>query len=375
MAPTPVSVAPITRMALDRTIEVTGSLFADEDVLVSSKIEGNIEIIEKDLGDAVRPGEMLARIDASDYQLTLERQRAVAAAALAKLGLTELPPDSFDTSKLPTVAKAQAEAGNAQSRLDRATQLFEQSPPLIAEQDYADLQTAYEIATNQASVEQLNAQATLAEARAEVAAIAIAERSIKDAVIAAPVNPLRPDMAYQVAERRISVGEFVRPGDVLFRLVASDTIKFRAGVPDRFGALVKEGQRVTVSLGEGLERTGHVSRISPAVDAASRTFVVEVVLDNRDQVLKPGAFAKGRIVVRTDENVAMAPEDAVVSFAGVHRVFSVRNGKAFEHRVRLGDRRDGLVELVGGFLADEVVVDGAAGLTQDAPVTIEAAGP
>jgi multidrug efflux pump subunit AcrA (membrane-fusion protein) len=91
---------------------------------------------------------------------------------------------------------------------------------------------------------------------------------------------------------------------------------------------------------------------------------------NREGRLKAGAFARGEIVTAVDDAAVMVPRNAVVTFAGIHKVFAVRDGKAVEHRVRLGAEQGDWVEIVGGLQSDAVVAPGLPGISHGAPVTV-----
>jgi membrane fusion protein, multidrug efflux system len=125
--------------------------------------------------------------------------------------------------------------------------------------------------------------------------------------------------------------------------------------------------------GEAGDQSGRVSRVSPVVDPESRTFAVEILIDNKNGSLKPGAFGEGMIAIGVRENAALVPERAVSSFAGVHRVYSVSAGKAVEHQVILGVREDGLVEVVGDVDVDAVVISGLTGLAPGVEVRVRKA--
>ncbi|MDX2114764.1 MAG: efflux RND transporter periplasmic adaptor subunit [Planctomycetota bacterium] len=373
-APVAVSLVPVERRDVERTVDVTGTLFADEDVIISAKVAGRLRSISVDVGDEIHSAEPLAQVEPIDYALALEERRAAAGAVLARIGLSELPGPTFDVARLPLVEKARAETANAEERFRRASQLFEASPPLISEQDYADIRTTWETTRQQAEVELLAAQATLAEAQAQFAAVALAEQRLRDTTVRAPVIAGREQLRFLVAERRVSVGEYVTDGDPLFRLISSDLIKFRAQVPERFAGRVQVGQSVAVATdaahaGQADQARGVVVRISPAVDPASRSFLVEIHVPNADRALKPGSFARGSIVTHVDEGVAFVPAESLVSFAGVTRIYSVSEGKAVEHRVQPGDRQGAMVEIAGGTDLDRVVGPEAAQLTPGTPVT------
>ena len=78
--------------------------------------------------------------------------------------------------------------------------------------------------------------------------------------------------------------------------------------------------------------------MSPAVDTATRTFAVEILVPNPDRVLKPGSFATAEIETGR-ESALLVPESVVRSFAGLNKIVLVRDGKASEQQVELGDRQ------------------------------------
>jgi membrane fusion protein (multidrug efflux system) len=169
------------------------------------------------------------------------------------------------------------------------------------------------------------------------------------------------------------MGEYVREGTPLFRLVAADPVKFRPKVPERYLTQVQIGQEIKVSV-EGLSTafTGKLTRVSPQIDAASRTFEIEAVIPNASNVLKPGAFARGSILVRADADVTLVPIESVVSYAGTHKVFTVSEGKAAEVVITPGRRQGDYIEVIKGLRGNqEVVSTGAGRLAPGAPVVVK----
>jgi RND family efflux transporter MFP subunit len=158
----------------------------------------------------------------------------------------------------------------------------------------------------------------------------------------------------------------------MFRLVATERIIFRARVAERFAGQVRPGQQVHVWVeAYGEPFVGGLSRVAPQIDQESRTFAIEVIIDNPQGRLKPGAFARGEVRLREESGIDFVPASAVVTFAGVTRVFSVADGKAKEHRVRTGIRIGEEVEIIGGLAVSDVVAAGAAGLAEGVAVRIE----
>lgn len=373
-----VSVTTPVRRELPRFTEVAGTLFGDEETTIAAKVQGRIVEVLKDLGDVATPGDPLVRVDPTDYELERAEREGAFHEALARLGLAGLPGAGFDVESLPSVERARLQAENANARYERAKVLAVRKPPLISEQDFADIETAREVAHSNHKVERLTAEATLAEARRLRSQLDIAEQRVRDTLHRAPDPPIvregepaDAERTYEVAARVVTPGDFVQVGAPLMRLVDADPLKLRVPVSERRLGTVKKGQPVTVRV-EAFTDTfpGKVSRVSPSVDTATRTFAVEVLVPNAERRLKPGLFATARI--ETGREVALlVPESVVRSFAGLNKVVRVRDGKAEEQQVELGDRSDGLVEIRHGLGAqDVVVVTAGAALATGVPVRI-----
>jgi membrane fusion protein (multidrug efflux system) len=287
---------------------------------------------------------------------------------LANVGLEQLPQGQPNLDSLPVVVRAQAQEANAKARLERARKLYERQPPLISEQDYADIQTQHEVAKTNVASERLNAKSLLAEVFVANASLRKAEQRLKDASIVAPIGK---DLQYRVANRRVSVGEVVSVGQPLFRLVASDRVKFRGQVPERFVREVRIGAAAHLSIdGHADPVAATVSRIAPAVDALTRTFEIEIEAANADGSLKPGSFVRAKLNSGRDESARFVPASSVVEFAGVQRLLGARDGKVVEWRVRVGDRENELVEVFGLPAGIDAVIDKPArGLAAGVSVT------
>lgn len=369
--PVEVRLGPVERRSLDRTVSVTGTLFGHEEATLSAKVGGRIAAVVLDVDDPASSGDVVVQIDRTDYEIALRERQAALRAALAKLGLTELPGPGFDLAAVPTVERSKAEEANARAKEARARSLFEQKPPLISEQDFADIRTQAEVAARTAEVQMLDARAILAEAQTQAAMIASAEQRLADTAVRAPTPMGGGTIRYRVSERLVSLGELVTAGQAVARVVASDTLKFRGPVPEREMGRIVAGQSAAVTLDAfNSAFPGRVTRVAPRVDQRTRTFDLEIEIANPGGKLKPGAFARASIVVGKDDGVVMVPRDAVATFAGVRRVFSVSGGKALGHRIETGDELDGLVEVIGTIGADQVVVSGGQGLTDGQPVKV-----
>lgn len=365
----PVIVQSVKVDPVQRSVEIVGTLYGDEDATIAVKVAGKISAIFKDVGDRVRSDEPLAQIAPIDYELARRQKQLAAREPLAKLGLRELPQGEFDVTTLPAVRRAKLQADNAEAKRNRGRQLHDQTPPLISDQDYADLTTAWEVAKSNYDVEVLTAQSLLAQARSLAAEFEIADQRLNDATVRAPATQPSDGSrirSFAVTSRTVSVGEFVREGAPMFRLVDDDNIKLRANVPERYIRDIQLGQEVHLSVEAYSEEfIGRVARLNPQVDPTNRSFQIEVLVPNPKHQLKAGAFVRGQVLTRFDSKAVFVPQNAIVSFAGINKVFTLKDNKAIENTVELGERRGDYVEVIRGLTGNELVVtEGASKLAE-----------
>lgn len=375
--PVAIKLAAVRVEAVDVTVDLTGTLYGDETVTIAAKVPGRIAAWYQDFGDRVDEGAPLAQVDKTDYELAVAQQEASLGEALSKLGLKELPGKEFDASLVATVQRSKVQADNATAKLERARKLFQQTPPLISSQDFADIETAQQVAGHDYDVAVLQANSDLATARVRQNELAAAKQKLADTRIVAPMTGPQPRAGrYGIIKRSVAVGSYVRESDPLFELVADDPIRFRAAVPERFMSVVKIGQTVRLTLESGGKAEGKVSRINPNIDIASRTFEVEASIANDAHTLRPGAFVRASVITGQDNNATFVPKVAIASFAGVNRVFSVKDGRANEHQVELGETRGDLVRVSPALKDVQSVALGPVGrLGQGMPVKVEETAP
>jgi RND family efflux transporter MFP subunit len=348
----PVLLRAVKTQPVQLEVGVNGTLWGDEDVSLSAKVSGRVLEVRKDLGDRVGAGELLAQIDPLDSTLAVEQKELAVKESLAKVGLQELPGGEFDPASVPVVQRARLQAENAESKFQRTKQLFEQQPPRVTAQEHDDARTEAAVARSNQEVELLNARAQVDEARTRAADLAIARQHLADTQIRAPAA-----RRWAVAARSISVGEYLREGMPLFRLVDDARIKLRAPVPERYANEIVVGQKVIVTIeGSREEFAGEVARINPQIDPGSRSFEVEIGIPNERGLLHPGAFAHARILTQLDPRVVFVPQESLISFAGVNKVFVVEDGKARAIEVEPGERSGDWVAVRTGLSGSESVV-------------------
>ncbi len=358
-----VRVVPAALRHVPRTIVVTGTLAADEQVVHSFKVPGRIVELGVDLGSPVHRGQVIARLDPTDFRLRLQQAEAALQQARVRLGLA---PDGTDDRVEPEqtalVRQARAVLDEARLTRDRMQRLWEQQ--LVARAQLDAAVSAFQVAEaryQDALEEVRDRQAVLSQRRTEVA---LARQQLADTVLAAAVDGI-------VRERRTSVGEFLAAGTPVATVVRVHPLRLRVAVPERDAASVRPGQvaRVTVE-GDPSPAAGRVVRLSPSIEEQNRSLVVEAEVANEQRRIRPGAFARAEIVVEPSQPAVVVPASAVVTFAGVQRVITVADGRAVEKRVELGRRLGDEVEVVSGLRAGEPVVVEPGSLVGGQPVTV-----
>jgi RND family efflux transporter MFP subunit len=361
--PRTVRVVPAEEGKLPRTVTVTGTLAADEEVVAGFKVAGRLSEIGVDLGSPVRKGQLLARLDPTDYRIRLDQAEAALRQVRAGLGLpADGTDDRVDPEKTALVREARAVLDEARQNRDRMAQLWENRYVARSEYDASLARLLVAEGRFQAAVEEIrNRQELLAERRSGVM---LARQQLADTGLFAPIDGA-------VRERRASVGEFLAAGAPVVGLVRLHPLRLRVAVPERDAPSVRVGQPVRVRLeGGGAEHPGRVARVSPAIQEQSRTLTVEAEVANRDGRLRPGSFARAEIVVEADRKAVLVPASAIASFAGLEKVFVVKDDRAAEKRVRTGRRAGDLVEILEGVAAGEPVVVEPGNLAAGAPVRV-----
>jgi len=313
----PVTVARVRVQPSARLVNFVGTLYGNQEVTLASQVEGQIKSLSVDLGDQVATGQVLAQIDDDQWRARLREADA-------------------------TLAKARADEARGRQLIDGK---------VISAQEYESMKTRVDVA----------------QAQRDTMTV-----SIRHARVESPITGA-------VAKRFVSAGEYVHPGSQLFSLVAEDPLKLRGDVPERFAHELQVDQTVQVRVDAFAESVfaGRLARISPASNPENRSVAVEALVDNHDRKLKPGFFANAAVVTRTDDRALMVPQEAVISFAGVTKLFVVKDGKAIEREVHTGNRGGGgLIEIVDGIEPDDVVaISGLTKLENGVAVSVKEPAP
>ena len=362
-APRQVKVVKAAEAKAARVVSATGTLAADDQVVLGTKVIGRISEISVDLGSRVRKGQTIARIDPSDYRLRVDQAEAALQQARVRLGLpAEGSSDRIDPEQTSLVHQAAAMLKEARLTHDRMAELWKGKYIARADLDAAVSKLAVAEGQYQAAIEEIrNRQGMLVQRRSE---LEIARQQLADTAIVAPTEGA-------VSERQVSVGQYLAAGAPVVTLVRIDPLRLRLAVPERDAGAVHVGQTVELTVeGDSVKYPGRVARLSPAIAENNRTLLIEAEVPNGKGMLRPGSFAKADIVIDAGQEIVTVPRDSIITFAGIEKVLMVVEGKAVEKRVRTGRRIGEQVEVTEGIVAGNQVIVQPGNLVAGEPVTV-----
>ena len=351
-----VRVVPAAERSLPRTVSATGTLAAEDQITLSAKVPGRVEILDVDLGTRVRRGQVVAQLDQTDYKLRVQQAEAALQQARARLGLSPSGTDErVDPERTAIVRQARAVLDEARLTRDRSVKLLEQQLIARAQLDTAEANLQVAEGRYQDALEEVrNRQGVLAQRRSE---LDLARQQLIDTVVLAPVDGA-------VSQRVTARGEYLAAGTPMATLVRIHPLRLRVLVPEREAGGVRPGQTVRLTVeGDPTVYSGRVVRLAPLVQELNRTLTVEAEVPNERGLLRAGAFARAEIVTDASQSIVTVPATALIVFAGVEKVLVVRGGKTAEVRVQSGRRFGDDIEIVDGLKRGEPVVDKPGNLT------------
>ena len=344
--PIAVSTATVESQQIDRYLRVTGSLAADEQAEVSAETAGRIIETPVERGSKVAAGTVLVRVSATETSAQLQEADANAAQIEARLGLTA--GQRFDPERVPDVRTAKAALDLAEAEFGRIRSLLDQN--VVSRSEYDQRRTQVDSARQQYESARNVAEQSYRSLAAARARVALARKSVADTAVRAPFAGL-------VAERAVSVGDYVTRGTRVATVVRIDPMRVELTIPEQAVALVKVGQpvRLTVDAHPEEEFTANVRFVSPALAADQRALTVEAIAPNPDGRLKPGLFATASIQQERGAPALLLPGAAIETVSGTSRVYVLQGDKVEERIVTTGESRDGKVEITSGVKQGEVV--------------------
>lgn len=314
---------------------LTGSLKPKEAVDVNPKSTGRLEKIHFLVGDRLRTGDLVAEMEDDELEQQVKRSEASYGVAQAN------------------IAAREAELQNAKADLDRAKLLFDEE--LLSPQEYGQAQTSLEV---------MEAQLQLAEAQAQQAFAELSEFRIRlaQAKIYAPLSGV-------VSARYVDVGALVAPNNPIIQVVNLATMVTQGNVPERNVGKLALGNDAEVSVDAIPDQDfrGRVARIAPILDAATRSAVIEIDIENPEYVLKAEMFARITLDLGTMRSATLIPRDGLVYRGQQPGVFVVEDEsqRPIFRSIETGLTREDQVEVLANLDPGTRIVGRGATMLRD----------
>jgi multidrug efflux pump subunit AcrA (membrane-fusion protein) len=352
-----VTVVPAESRTVAAAVQVTGSFVSRDASDVAPQTAGRVTETPVDVGDFVKEGQIIARLEDRDPKLRAEQAEAAeqqAEAALrqaqSRIGLGQ--GETFNPANVPETlsAKANAESAEAQAKLaeadaQRYANLLKTGD--VSQSAYEKYRTQADTAVAQANAARqqyeamlnsarqnyqgvLTAQASLSGMRAQGA---LARKAVEDTLVRAPFSGY-------ISSRPIAAGQYVALNSKIATVLRITPIRLELQVPESNSSQMKMSVPVEASVPgyPGRVFQGKVTAINPSVDPSSRTFTVVAEFPNTDLALKPGMFATARILLPGSSEGLFVPQAAVITDATTNssQLFFIRDGRARVAVVQLG---------------------------------------
>ncbi len=296
-----VEVAAAQAVTLSDDVQAVGSLRSRQGVTLRPEVSGRVARLGFRDGHSVKRGQLMLQLD--------------------------------DTLQRAQLQQAQAQAGIAHTNLQRSRELLAQN------------------FVSQSAVDQNAASLQVAEAQ-----VALAQAQLARMRVLAPFDGT-------VGIGLVDVGEYVRDGTDIVKLEDLSVLNMDFRLPERYMTRIRTGQAMEVSLDAvpGQRFAAQVEALDVQVDADGRALRVRARLADRGGLLKPGMFARGRVVFSVRDNAVMVPEEALVPQGGRQLLFKVVDGPGGQRlsqrlEAKIGARQPGRVEILQGLAPGELVV-------------------
>jgi len=320
-----ITTAPVTGRTLEVYEEVVGTIENVIDPTIGAEVAGRVTRVTGFTGKKVKKGELIAEIDAADFQI---QQRA-----------------------------DHAEIGRLTSLLEQQERVVERQEKLVA-QGFISKNAIDDAVAQRNALRQ-----SLAAARARADATG---RSVTKSRVVAPVDG-------EIETQIVAIGDYVKLGDPLFRMVGVQELRVHLLLPEAAATRIKPGLKVVLSPPAAPERVleARIAEIKPTLGTNNRALDAIVKIRGEGTLFRGGGTVNARIVTSSLDGALMVPEQSVVLRPAGKVVYAIEGSAARQRVVETGLRQDGWHQVVKGLSAGETVaVDGAGFLTDGAAVTV-----
>jgi multidrug efflux pump subunit AcrA (membrane-fusion protein) len=372
-----VQISPVVRKNLTYSLFATGDIAPMMQVDLFPKVSGYLEKIYVNLGDSVRQGQVIARIDQADFVQKvkeIEAKVAQAKAYLAELEAGSRPEELRQAEE--AVRQAQSRFDNAKLQRERVEALFKRQVISKKEADIADME--YTVAEAQLASSQQHLKIVREGARQEVKEASRAKLKEMEALLAQEqirlqnTNIVAPFQG-EIIRKYVDEGALVSSSTPIVNLVHTMTVKIVANVLERDIPLLKLGMKAAIRTETYPETVfeGKVARINIGLDMSTRTLQAEIEIPNSNRLLKPGMFARVEVVLLEKTGVLAIPSNAVILDRGERFVYVAEGNKGVRKAIVTGIEQDRFLEVREGLKeGDQVVTRGQEAIRENTTLRV-----
>jgi multidrug efflux pump subunit AcrA (membrane-fusion protein) len=379
--PTPeakaVKVTSVKAAPLRGSVQYVGTLTAHLKVDVSSELGGTIERLYFDRGDRVKTGQLLAEIGTRTIQMEVQQAEAAMMAAQSQRKKTE------KGSRPEEIRIAEAALDEAMATLREAEKNYRrieklQGDAAVSKRDYdsakkmveaaraavASTEQQLELARKGPRIEDREAaRANLAQARAS---LNMARDRLRKSTLLSPCDGV-------IAFREVEAGEVIAPGTTITRVVDNSKMKIRLSMSERDLPLVRKDKpyAFTVDALPGKPFSCRLAFVSPAADTVTRSFPMELQVDEVTAAMADGMTARVTFPLHHDEKTIKVHASWITEHHGKMGLYVVEGGRAYFREVAMGMYYDQFIEILSGIGDQALVVMNPAGLKNGDVVTYD----
>lgn len=294
---------------------LSGKLTGIEDVVIMSEVPNvKVESLKVKLGDKVSKGDILFSLDNEDIINQVE---------IAQAGYN---------SAVKNLESTKEKIENAKVNFERMKKLYEEGA--ISKQQYEEAK----LGASETTLEALKATVDKAKVGLDQARL-----TLEKAVVKAPISGY-------VADLNIAENEFPPAGQHAMRIVNTDRLKVEVGVSEQIINKIYKDQKVDIKVKVATDEVfeGIVTAVSPVPDTRTQVYPIEIEIENKDNLLKPGMFAEIIFDIEKKENVLAIPSDAIKEKNEKTYVYVVENDIAKEKTIKTGMDNGKYVEIIDG---------------------------
>jgi len=351
---------PVRRGTLREFVSAVGSLYARQTTRIGPQVSGRVEAVLVDVGDSVKEGQEIVRLDPTFFQIEVQQRKTGVEAQQAQVDLSQ---QQIKTAQAE-VELAKVILAAATVQLNRMKDLWEKpggETPTISKSEYDDalFEHRQAVANLEAAQSRFGeAETRLGKSRFDLKqaleALQYAQERLQETVMRAPYDGV-------VTKRFVDPGESVTtmPVTHLVELQETGTLELEFSLPQGMLAQVRPGTPIEFEI-EGVEETaqmGEISVVYPGLDEATRSFRCRAWIENADLKFRPGLLAQVRVAVQEVRDALVVPRRALSRAAGGWQVFVFNEGHPVPRVVEIGLVAEDEAEVVSGLTeGDRVLV-------------------